>query len=79
MRNYSKHLSDELYTLFLALPEDAHQTHLFDLLKRGYIEARYKPNYNITREECEELIAKLTRMQEIVERICGEKIRSIGK
>ncbi|MFC3199528.1 HEPN domain-containing protein [Parapedobacter deserti] len=77
MRNYSKHLSRELYTLFLTPPEDAHQTHLFDLLKRGYIEARYKPNYNITREECEELIAKLTQMKEIVKRICTEKIQSI--
>jgi len=77
MRNYSKHLSEELYTLFLTPPQDAHETHLFDLLKKGYIEARYKPNYNITREECEELIAKLTRMEEIVQRICTEKIQKI--
>ncbi|MFB2118017.1 HEPN domain-containing protein [Parapedobacter sp. 2B3] len=78
MRNYSKHLSDELYGLFLTPPEDNHEYYLFDLLKRGYIEARYKPNYNITREECEELIAKLTRMKEIVERICREKIDSLN-
>lgn len=77
MRNYSKHLSEELYTLFLTPPEDGHESHLFDLLKRGYIEARYKPNYVITREECEALIAKLTRMKEIVERICTKQINSL--
>lgn len=76
MRNYSKHLSDELYSLFLTPSEDGHEYHLFDLLKRGYIEARYKPNYNINREECEELIDKLTKMEEIVDRICMGKIKS---
>lgn len=77
MRNYSKHLSKELYELFLTPPEDKYQYRLFDLLKRGYIEARYKPNYEITQEECSALIVKINTMQKLVKHICTSKIESI--
>lgn len=78
LRNYSKHVSIDLYTIFRTPILNEHEFHLFDLLKRGYIDARYKKDYVITEEELKELIAKVTRMQEIVKEICEEKIASFG-
>lgn len=79
MRRYSKLLSNELYNLFLTPSDDEHEDHLFDLLKRGYVEARYKPKYIITQEECSELILKIKKMKEIVKRICKGKIKELGE
>lgn len=74
LRNYAKHISPDLYTIFRTPILDEREFHLFDLLKRGYIDARYKPDYHITTEELQALIEKVTRMQGVVERICGAKI-----
>lgn len=76
MRNYSKHLSKELYELFRTPVGDKYQYHLFDLLKRGYIEARYKPHYDIDETECRDLLGKLEQMQLIVKNLCLFKIKS---
>lgn len=75
MRNYSKHLSKELYTLFMTPPDDQYQYRLFDLLKRGYIEARYKPNYEITDAECKDLLDKLEQMQKLIKDLSIKKIK----
>lgn len=77
MRIYSKHIDRGLYELFMVPSDDQYQYHLFDLLKRGYIEARYKPNYDVTELECKDLLDKLERMQKIVESLCIAKIESI--
>ncbi len=45
LRNYAKHISPELYTIFRTPILDEREYHLFDLLKRGYIDAHYKPDY----------------------------------
>lgn len=77
LRNYAKHTSTDLYTIFRTPPSDEREFHLFDLLKRGYIDARYKLDYHITADELQALIEKVTRMQCIVEKICLEKIERI--
>lgn len=74
LRNYAKHISPELYTIFRTPILDEREYHLFDLLKRGYIDARYKLDYQITAEELQELIRKVTAMQAVVERLCRERI-----
>ncbi len=76
LRKHAKDLSEEL---FLAFPveTDKYENHLFDLLKRGYIDARYKPEYSITEEELKALIERVKKMQQTVEKICKEKIASI--
>jgi len=79
LRAYAKHISEDLHNLFLMPEIDEHEKHLFDLLKRGYIDARYKKDYIITEEELRELIVKVTRMQQIVEAICKEKIKSLNQ
>lgn len=77
LRNYAKHVSSELYAIFRTPVLDEREYRLFDLLKRGYIDARYKLDYHITAEELQVLIEKVTHMQEVVERICADKIQRI--
>lgn len=78
LRNYSKHISVDLFTIFRTPILDEHEFHLFDLLKRGYIDARYNPDYTITEAELKELIEKVAKMQEIVKTLCEEKIQILG-
>jgi uncharacterized protein len=47
---------------------------LFDLLRRAYIEARYKKSYRITVEELATLGARVKDLAGRVERACGEQI-----
>ena len=65
------------YTLELAkvFPLDTEEEkHLFELLERSYIEARYNKDYKITREQLEYLISRLEILKEMTERLCKEKI-----
>jgi uncharacterized protein len=73
LRKHAKHLSEELFLMF-AIETSKEEKNLFDLLKRGYIDARYKEEYIITEEELYTLIERVKKMQEIVERICQNKI-----
>lgn len=74
LRNYAKYLSPELYRLFITPAEDAHQQHLFGLLKRGYIDARYKKGYAITGGELRQLIDRVALMKNLVEESCSDRI-----
>jgi len=76
LRSYTKSLSEELYNIFRDLPHDNNDVHLFELLKRGYIDARYKRDYAITHEEAENLLNRISKMKNIVGVICREKINS---
>ncbi|UOB19116.1 HEPN domain-containing protein [Abyssalbus ytuae] len=52
----------------------------FDLLKRAYIDARYRMKiYNITREELEYLGERVALLKELTEEVCREKINSFLK
>ena len=74
LKRYSKRFSEELESVFpYNTPEEKH---LFDLLKRGYIDARYKDHYEITAEELAQLIERVSSLQIIAEKICQEKIAS---
>lgn len=77
LRNYSKHISIKLYTIFRTPILNENEYHLFDLLKRGYIDARYKLDYTITIDEMKKLIEKLTTMQSLVKSICEAKIADL--
>lgn len=43
---------------------------LFDLLQRAYIEARYNPDFEVTKEDIDALIPKIERLRDIVEKVC---------
>jgi HEPN domain-containing protein/predicted nucleotidyltransferase len=69
-------LHPEFFKVFpRATPE---QKQHFDQLKNAYIDARYKRDYVITREELEYLAARVRKLQELTKRICEEKITSMA-
>jgi HEPN domain-containing protein len=78
LRQYAKPYSKELMEIFPEHPENKNESHLFDLLKRGYIDARYKNDYTITGEELNALIEKVKAMQEVIEKICMKKISAFA-
>lgn len=73
LRQQAKPLSEELFAIFPSTTEDKQETHLFDLLKRGYIDARYKHDYIITEHEPTTLIERVEKMKEVVERYVGKR------
>lgn len=75
LRQQAKRLSEELYLIFPA-ESSKHEKHLFDLLKRGYVDARYRDDYAINEEELKELLERVDQMKFLVEKICKEKIQS---
>ncbi|TMU55796.1 HEPN domain-containing protein [Flagellimonas algicola] len=55
------------------------EKHLFELLKRAYIDARYKMDeYQITKAELEYLAERVNELKQLTEEICGVKIGEIG-
>ena len=58
-------------------PRDTEQQRkLFNLLKRAYVDARYKPSYRITKKQLEYLAKRVKILQRLTKRICKEKIES---
>ena len=63
LRQYSKNLSKELFLIFPFPTDDEFETRLFDLLKRSYIEARYKNDFIITEEQLTLLISRVKKIK----------------
>ncbi|MGN6195360.1 MAG: HEPN domain-containing protein [Ginsengibacter sp.] len=76
LRKKAKPYSEELFLVFRT-EIDPYDNHLFDLLKRGYIDARYREDYTITENELKDLIDKVALIVPIVEKICKEEIASL--
>jgi len=49
----------------------------FKLLKKAYIDARYKASYSITKEQLEYLAKRVRKLRAMSRRICREKIASL--
>lgn len=77
LRKQAKHLSEELFLLF-PIETSKEEKNLFDLLKRGYIDARYKADFAITKEELAKLMERVKLIQSIVDNICKTKIESLN-
>jgi HEPN domain-containing protein/predicted nucleotidyltransferase len=75
LRQQAKLLSEELYLVFPA-ESNKKENHLFDLLKRGYVDARYREDYFITKDEVGVLIERVKEMKSIVTHLCQNKINS---
>lgn len=52
---------------------------LFKLIKAAYIEGRYNPKFEVTKEDIDALIPKVELLHEITESICKEKIAYYDK
>jgi len=77
LRSKTKQYSEELFLIFKAETSKTDEE-LFDLLKRAYIDARYKQSsYQITYGEMKELLNRVKSMMLIVEKICNEHIQSL--
>lgn len=69
--------SEELTGIF---PQNTpEKKRLFNLLKAAYVDARYNPNFVITKEEIKTLIKKVELLRDIAGRICKERIEEYGK
>jgi predicted nucleotidyltransferase/HEPN domain-containing protein len=79
LRAYSKGLSSEFDAVFPIHPKDRYDEDLFELLKRSYIGAKYKMDFQITERELSDLIKRVEQMNKLVEQICKLKITSWGK
>jgi len=76
LRTYTKGFSKELYSVFPC--NSAKEEHLFSLLVKGYIDARYKDDYIISKEELEILINRVEKLQNVAEKICKDFIEKIN-
>lgn len=64
--------------LGVALPREAPEDkQRFKLLQKAYVDARYKRNYSITRDELEILSRQVKQLRELGERICRDTIASL--
>lgn len=50
----------------------------FSLLQKAYIDARYKKNYTITKEELEYLSRRVIKLRDLTEKTCKAKIQSFN-
>ncbi|MCP3923174.1 MAG: HEPN domain-containing protein [Desulfobacterales bacterium] len=50
----------------------------FKLLRKAYVDARYKPSYIITKEQLEWLAERVNKLKRLTEKLCKEKIQSFN-
>ncbi len=73
----ASNLHPDFFTVFPRATRQ--QKRRFDLLKRAYIDARYKRDYKITKAELEYLAERVRKLQRLTKKTCGEKIASMGQ
>ncbi|NOQ25373.1 MAG: HEPN domain-containing protein, partial [Bacteroidales bacterium] len=75
---YAKNLSPEFDKVFPKSTKE--EKRLFELLQKAYVDARYKKDYTIEKNELEYLEQKVKLLKEMTKRICTEKIKGfVGK
>lgn len=66
--------------IFKVFPRDTpEEERLFKLLERAYVESRYNPDFEITKEDIDALLPKVEQLCDIVERVCTEQIAYYGQ
>lgn len=53
--------------------------HLFSLLRRAYVDARYSKNYHIQEEELVAITQKVEALKSLVSKVCEERIRTLAQ
>jgi HEPN domain-containing protein len=48
----------------------------FELLRRAYVEARYNPGYQITKEQLDYLAQRVKKLEDLAKKICEARIES---
>lgn len=66
--------------IFKAFPRDTpEEERLFKLLERAYVESRYNPDFEITKQDIDALLPKVEQLRDIVERVCMTQIAYYGQ
>ncbi len=72
-----KKYSEKLAEVFpLNTPEEKR---LFNLVKAAYVEARYNPDFSVTKEDIDALLLKVELLRDITQRICEQRIIEYGE
>lgn len=66
--------SDELRKIFPRNTKE--EKRLFELLRRAYVEARYNPDFVVTKEDIDAILPKVERLRNVVEETCKKQIES---
>lgn len=66
--------------LIKVFPRDTEEEErLFELLRRAYLDARYNPNFVVTKEDVDALHSKVEQLKQIVEKVCRERFEYYDK
>jgi len=76
LRKLTNALSNGLISVFPVDNGNVNERRLFKLLRKAYVDARYKPSYKITRDELTQLIERVEKLDKIGRTICLRKIES---
>ena len=77
LKKLSRMAANHDHTFFKVFPQGTDdQKNCFDLLNRAYVEARYDPDYRITKKQLEYLAQRVKKLQRLTNKICKEKIES---
>lgn len=74
LRRLTNALDQRLIKIFPL--SDSVERYQFMLLRNAYVDARYKKNYVITESELNWLVERVSKLQELTEALCHEKINS---
>lgn len=74
LRKLTNSVDERLIRIFIL--DNRENKRLFNLLRKAYVDARYKPSYRITHEELEQLYQQVEELKKVGELICQEKIKS---
>ena len=68
----SKKFAPDIYKVF---PRDTpEEERLFKLLQRAYVESRYNPDFEITKEDIDALLPKVEQLRDTVEQVCKAQL-----
>ncbi|QIH32837.1 HEPN domain-containing protein [Sphingobacterium sp. DR205] len=76
-RKYSKHIDENLNQIFKYPIDDSEEYRLFDVLNKAYLDARYQDDYYIDPEDLKKLIGKVGKLEDVVTRLCNERITQL--
>lgn len=58
--------------------ESKFERRAFELLRQAYVNARYSPHFKISEDELTWLTERTARLQQLVERVCRERLSIVG-
>lgn len=71
------HFGFDIHKFFPGDTEE--EKHLFKLLCQSYVQARYSPNFVITKEELGEIAKRVKKIEKEVTKLCKKKMKEIEK